>query len=123
MKKNIQYIVNMSIGIFVYGLGLVGLNYWYLPNSSIHYWLILLPVIPIVYIVTIIIRQISKMDEMYRKIITEAMAFSGLTTGFTCFSYLFLRDMGAPEFKAEWAFFVMWFYFAVGMLLSSRRYR
>ena len=51
------------------------------------------------------------------------MAFSGIATGFTCFTYLFLRDMGAPEFRAEWAFYMMWAYYGVGAMLSNRRYK
>jgi len=85
--------------------------------------LALLPILPILYMTAAIIRAISDMDEMKRKIVTEAMAFSGLATGFTCFSYLFFRDMGAPEFRPEWAFYVMWAYYGIGLFFSWRRYR
>jgi hypothetical protein len=60
---------------------------------------------------------------MKRKIVTEAMAFSGLATGFTCFSYLFVRDMGAHEFRPEWGFYLMWAYYFIGLFFSWRRYR
>jgi hypothetical protein len=60
---------------------------------------------------------------MKRKIYTEAMAFSGIATGFTCFIYLFLRDMGAPEFRAEWACYIMWGYYGIGAFFSWRRYK
>jgi hypothetical protein len=63
------------------------------------------------------------MDEMKRKIVTEAAAFACLATGFSCFSYLFFRDMGAPEFHAEWAFYMMWAYYGIGLFFSWRRYR
>ena len=75
-----------------------------------------------VYLVTSIIRCVADMDEMHRKIATEAMAFSGLATGFTCFSYLFLRDMGAPEFHAQWALYILWAYYWIGLYFSWRRY-
>jgi hypothetical protein len=71
-----------------------------------------------------IIRFVSEgLDEMKRKIVTEAMAFSGLATGFTCFTYLFLRDMGAPEFHAVWVWNIMWVYYAVGLFFSWLRYK
>ena len=113
----------MTFGFTAYALGIFALNYFYKEHSPYRYWLIILPVLPIIYIATVGIRFISDTDEMWRKIITEAMAFSGLATGFTCFSYLFLRDMGAPEFHAEWAFYIMWAYYLIGLFFSWRRYK
>ena len=121
MKR--RYTIEMIIGFVAYGLALVVLNAVYEESLDYKYALALLPLIPLVYTVTVIIRVTAELDEMYMRIVTEAMAFSGLATGFTCFSYLFLRDMGAPEFKAEWAFYVMWIYYALGLLWSTWRYQ
>jgi hypothetical protein len=82
-----------------------------------------LPVLPLIYVSAAIIRFISEVDEMWRKIYMEAFAFSGIATGFTCFTYLFFRDMGAPEFHAEWAYYLMFAYFWIGFIFSWRRYR
>lgn len=121
------YLLRMTVGFTGYALGLVALNSFdteHLPHRLPHnYWLVLLPLLPMIYMVTAIIRGVSDMDEMWRKIQTEAMAFSGLATGFTCFTYLFLRDMGAPEFHAEWAFYIMWAYYWIGVFFSWRRYK
>jgi hypothetical protein len=114
----------MALGFVGYALGLFAANQFYMKESPYRYWLILLPVIPIIYVVAAIISFIVRgLDELQRKVVTEAGAFSGIATGFTCFSYLFFRDMGAPEFHGEWAFYLMWFYYGVGALLSWRRYR
>ena len=113
----------MAISFTAYTLGLIALNRCYEPHSPHRYWLILLPVAPIIYMAATIIRAVSDYDEMKRKIVTEAMAFSGVATGFTCFSYLFMRDMGAPEFRPEWTFYVMWAYYFIGLFFSWRRYR
>ena len=60
------------------------------------HWLILFPVVlAIIYFVATIMRSVSDMDELWRKNITEAVAFSAIATGFTCFSYLFLRETSA----------------------------
>ena len=119
MKK---YFLRMMGGFVVYTLGLFALNYFDAEHLPHRYWLILLPVLPIIYLTTVLIRVVSGFDEMKRKIVTEAMAFSGVATGFTCFSYLFLRDMGAPEFHAVWAFYLMWAYYGIGLFFSWRRY-
>ena len=127
MKFKSKYTLRMIIALGGYALGLVALNsfdtehrpHW-LPHN---YWLALLPLLPLIYMATSIIRAVADLDEMKRKIYTEAMAFSGIATGFTCFIYLFLRDMGAPEFHAEWAFYIMWAYYWIGMFFSWRRYQ
>ena len=118
-----RYFWRFTGGMTAYALGLVLANRLYKPESPYKYWLILLPTIPIIYLVTAIIRGVADMDEMKRKIVTEAAAFAGLATGFTCFSYIFFRDLGAPEFRGEWAFYAMWFYYMIGLFFSWRRYR
>ena len=113
----------MTAGMVAYVLGLVLLNLYYTPQLPYKYWLILLPVLPMIYTAFASIRFIAETDEMWRKIYLEAFAFSGIATGFTCFSYLFLRDMGAPEFHGEWAFYLMWAYYGIGFIVAWRRYR
>jgi hypothetical protein len=127
MKWNKKYLLRMIIAFIGYALGLVALNSCdteHLPHKLPHnYWLVLLPLLPMLYMAATIIRYASELDEMWRKIVTEAMAFSGVATGFTCFTYLFLRDMGAPEFHAEWAFYIAWAYYWIGLFFSWRRYK
>ena len=123
MKWNSKYALRMIAGLVGYGLGLVALNHFYSEQSPHKHWLVLLPLLPLIYLAATIIRYVSELDEMLRKVVTEAMAFSGIATGFTCFTYLFLRDMGAPEFHAEWAFYIMWAYYGIGAIFSWRRYQ
>jgi hypothetical protein len=124
MKSHVKrYYLRMSFGLVAYVLGLFALNYFYKEHSPYRYWLILLPVLPLIYVSATIIRFISEVDEMWRKIFTEALAFSAIATGFTCFSYLFFRDTGAPEFHAQWAYYMMWGYYFIGLFFSWRRYR
>jgi hypothetical protein len=123
MKGELKHTLRMIVGFVGYALGLVALNYFYKEQSPYKHWLVLLPVLPIIFLVTTIFRCVSDLDEMKRKIAVEAMAFAGLATGFTCFSYLFLRDMGAPEFRAQWALYTLWVYYWIGLFFSWRRYR
>jgi hypothetical protein len=118
-----RYLLRLTVGLMAYALGLFALNCFYTQQSPHRYWLILLPILPLLYVAWVIIRCVSDVDEMWRKIQTEAMAFSGVATGFTCFSYLFLRDMGAREFHGEWAFYIAWIYYWIGLFFSWRRYK
>ena len=124
MKPHVKkYYLRMTLGFAAYVLGLFALNYFYKEHSPYRYWLVLLPVLPLIYVSAAIIRFISEVDEMWRKIFTEAAAFSAIATGFTCFSYLFVRGMGVPEFHAEWAYYLMFAYFGIGLIFSWRRYK
>jgi hypothetical protein len=117
-----KYLLRMTVGIAAYGLGLVAMGFFADKLPGKYCWAVL-PVLAIVFLVATLIRHVSELDEMWRKIITEAAAFSCIATGFTCFSYMFLRDMGAPEFHGEWAFYMMWAYYGIGSVISWRRYR
>src|SRR4051812_4524874 len=110
-----RYFWRFTGGMIAYVLGLVTANRLYTPQSPCKYWLILLPILPLIYVCFAIVRGVSEMDEMKRKVVTEAAAFACLATGFSCFSYLFFRDMGAPEFHCEWAFYLMWVYYMIGL--------
>jgi hypothetical protein len=118
-----KYCGRMIIGMVAYILGLDIANHLPALPTPYNYLLILLPVLPLIYISYLFIRQIAELDEMKRKIYMEALAFSAVATGFSCFSYLFLRDAGAPEFRAEWAFYMMWGYYGIGLIFSWRRYQ
>jgi len=112
----------MAIGLTGYMVVLLLTNNLPRDSTPFKYGLILLPIIPALYMAIAFLQSIYEMDEMLRKICTEAMAFSGVATGFTCFSYLFARKWGFPEFQAEWAFYLMWFYYGVGALWVGRKY-
>jgi hypothetical protein len=116
-----KYYLRMTGGSVTYALGIFALNYFYDKQSPYRYWLVLLPVLPLIYVSADIIRFISEVDEMWRKIFTEAAAFSAIATGFTCIGCSFLRGMGAPEFNAGWAFYLMCAYFLIGLFFSWRR--
>lgn len=120
-----KYVLRMTVGFAVYALGVFAAHYYYTKQSLHTYWpVFLFPVIPIIYIVTAIIRFVSEgLDELQRKVVTEAAAFSGIATGFTCISYMFLQNAGAPEFHADWAFYMMWVYYGIGLFFSWRRYK
>ncbi|MGA2028865.1 MAG: hypothetical protein ABSG87_02180 [Verrucomicrobiota bacterium] len=120
---NKKYFLRMIVGLTAYALAVFAGSYFYKAQYPHRTWLVLLPVLPLIYIVATIMRQISEKDEMWRKIITEAFTFSAIATGFTCASYVFLHELGAPEFHAEWVICIMAAYALIGLFFSFRRYR
>ena len=124
MKPHIKkYLLRMIVALAAYALAVFAGSYFYKAEYPHKTWLVLLPVLPLIYIAAIIMRHISEKDEMWRKIITEAFAFSAIATSFTCASYMFLRnEMDAPEFRAEWVICIMAAYALIGMFFSGRKY-
>jgi hypothetical protein len=120
-----KYVLRMTVGFSTYAAAICAAHYFYTKQSPHGYWLIFLfPIIPVIYIVAAIIRFVSEgLDELQKKIVIEAAAFSGIATGFTCISYLFVQNAGAPAFHAEWAFYMMWIYYGIGVFISARRYK
>jgi len=114
----------MTLGFIAYALGILALHYCfkYEDHSPLEYWLISLPVLPLIYLATTVIRYVAELYEMWRKTLTEPMAFSGLATGFTCVGYLSLQDIGAPPIRAHWAFDIMRACYGVGAIFSFWRY-
>jgi hypothetical protein len=118
-----KYTKRMLLGMAAYILGIDLLHHISMPPAPYKYLLVLLPILPVIYICFTIIRYIAELDEMWRKIYMEAMAFSGIATGFTCVSYPFLQDIGAPKLPLEFGFFLMWIYYFIGFFFSVRRYK
>jgi len=123
MKRKSIYCLRSLGALAAYAAGLLLLNHFYTPHQPHKYWLVLLPGLPLIYLAATIVQYVSELDELWRKVVTEAMAFSGVATAFTSFSYLFVRDMGAPEFHGEWAFYLCGIYYGIGLMLSWWRYR
>jgi hypothetical protein len=123
MKNKAKFVSMMFLCFFGYALGLTALNLFYDKNSEYRYLLVLLPMLPTLYIIPVTLRAVSEADELQKRIMLEALAFSGLATAFTCQGYSFLRDMGAPEFKAWVAWSLFFTYYFLGLALAKRRYR
>ncbi len=82
----------------------------------------LLPMVPAVFVIVAIIRQLRRLDELQRRIQFEALAISFMGTAFITFGYGFLQLAGFPP--VSW--FAVWPIMAVlwlaGLWLSQRRY-
>jgi hypothetical protein len=126
MKCNSKYTLRKTIGGLAYAFGLWALIYfsYKYPHSPYRYWLVLLPVLPMIYLTVAYHRHLSEeKDEMWRKIITESMAFSANATTWTCCSLFFLPIVGVPVFQAQWVFFILVAYYLIGFFFSWRRYK
>ena len=123
MKNKTKFIFMMLLCFGGYALGLGALNLFHDKDSEFRYLLVLLPMLPALYIIPVTLRAVSEADEMQRRIMLEGMAFAGVATALSCLAYSFMRDMGAPEFKAWIALDLLAAFYFVGLLFAKRRYR
>ncbi|MCX6894148.1 MAG: hypothetical protein NTZ16_01285, partial [Verrucomicrobia bacterium] len=120
-----KYTLRKTIGFIAYALGVWAMLYlyWKHSHSPYRYWLVLLPVLPMIYLILITIRQFSERDEMLRKVTSESLAFSAIATAWTCCSLFLFRAIGVPTFQAEWVFFMLVAYYLIGLFFTWRRYK
>jgi hypothetical protein len=113
--------VQMVACLLSYAAGMMAIRGPYYQHvTRTKYVLLLLPIIPLVATVILILRRLFKLDEMWRKILTESMAFAGLATAFTCFSLGFVPELGV---RPEWGFEIFWVYYALGAAWQAWRLR
>ncbi|MBK0063503.1 MULTISPECIES: hypothetical protein [unclassified Acinetobacter] len=76
----------------------------HIENQSLKVLVSLLPVLPVILVFWVIIRQFIRFDELQRKIQLQALAISFLGTAFLTFSYGFLENIGFPKLTM----FIVW---------------
>ncbi|WP_336175354.1 hypothetical protein [Acinetobacter ursingii] len=76
----------------------------HIENQSLKVLVSLLPVLPVILVMWVIIRQFIRFDELQRKIQLQALAISFLGTAFLTFSYGFLENIGFPKLTM----FIVW---------------
>ncbi len=114
------YVLQMALCFAGYALGLMALRHCEYEHLSIpKYVQFLLPVLPMLCMAAVIVRAISQMDEMWKKLITEGMAFAGLATAFTCMSLGFFQDLGGSV-QPWWGFNIFWTYYLIWVACSRR---
>lgn len=83
----------------------------------------LIPMLPVVFICSVVIRSIRHLDEMQRKLQFEAIALAFVGTALITFGYGFLEDEGFPKLTM----FVVWPLMAtlwvIGVMLGRLRFR
>jgi O-antigen/teichoic acid export membrane protein len=83
----------------------------------------LIPMIPAVFVLRAVIRQLARMDELQRNIQLEALAFAFGATAILTFSYGFLERVGLPELSMFFVWPVMAILWTIGLAVANRKYQ
>jgi len=125
--KHTQYLKELGLSLLAYTGVLAGSITWLNSQQDMAApWravLALSPMLPGALVVWAILRQLSRLDELQRRVQFEALAMAFAGTAFISFSYGFLEGLGYPRLSM----FVIWPLMAglwmLGLVLASRRYK
>ena len=120
-----QYLKEMWAGLAIYAALLVGslsiLRRFEL--GVFKYLLVLAPMAGAALAVLAALRYFARIDELERKIHLDALAIAFGASVLALMSYGFLEGAGLPHLNWTWAWPVMAVMWALGSVISRRRYR
>lgn len=125
IKQRAQRIRPLLIPLILY-IGLLALAVSWAPSMEHSVWryvVALLPMIPGLFLTFGIIRVTSKIDEMERRILLEAVAFSFILTLILLLSFGLLGLVGVPQPSTIIIVSIMCMLLVVGKLWGNWRYR
>jgi hypothetical protein len=93
------------------------------PDAPWRYAVAVLPVAPAAIVVLLFVRRLARLDELQRRIQTQAFGFSLGTTALLTFAYGFLEGVGLPHLNWTFVLPLMAILWAVGAAIFTIRYR
>lgn len=91
--------------------------------GTVWYWAFtILPMVPVAYAGTVLFKSVMEMDELIRRIHTEAIVFSAFVTGFVTFCWSLMSNAGMPEFPAIWVMPMLIAFWGLGLAWRKRKY-
>jgi hypothetical protein len=125
IKQRAKYIRPLLVPLILY-IGFLALAVSWAPQLEPTPWgyiLALLPIIPGVFIALGVVRVSTKIDEMERRILLEAVTFSFILTLIWLLSMGLLGLVGVPQPRSIHIVAVMCFLIIIGKLWGNWRYR
>src|SRR5215471_15537895 len=126
MKQAVRwYLLAMGLPLAAYVVVLVGVIK-ILQNFELgpfKYLLVLTPMLPLVFVITAVLRALRMADELQRRIHLEALAIAFAASAFVTFAYGFLEGAGLPHIGWIYVWPVMGTFWIIGGQIARLRYR
>jgi hypothetical protein len=120
-----RYVIQLALAMICYGIVLI-ISLKLIPSVT-RGWLQVLvaiaPVVPVIFVLASIVRLLSRIDEMQRRIHLEAMALAAGITALLALTCGFLENAGMPRLSGFWTFASISLLWAVFAIILQRRYR
>jgi hypothetical protein len=126
MFRSRQYLIELFSALALYAALLVGaaaLEHAVQPTGAAKVAINLVPMIGAVVAAWVIMRGLSRMDEMQRRIQFDAIAMSFLGTALITFGWGFAEGAGLPHLRAFSVWPIMGTLWALGTAVAQLRYR
>jgi hypothetical protein len=91
-------------------------------QASWRWAVVLLPMVPIAFVLRAVVRHLRNMDELQRRIQFEALAFAFAAGSFVTLTIGFLQVVGLPAVPWIWVWPVFALFWGIGVALAQRRY-
>ena len=120
-----RYAIQLALAIICYAIVLI-ISLKLIPSVT-RGWLQVLvaiaPVVPVIFVLVSIVRLLSRIDEMQRRIHLEAVALAAGITALLALTCGFLENAGMPRLSGFWTFASISLLWAVFAIILQRRYR
>jgi hypothetical protein len=93
------------------------------PDASWRYIVALVPIAPAVMVLFLFVRRLGQLDELQKRIQTEAFGFSLGATALITFAYGFLEGAGMPHLNWTYILPLMAIFWGVSTAVFTFRYR
>ena len=93
------------------------------PDVPWRYFVAVLPVAPAAVVLLLFVRRLARMDDLQRRVQTEAFGFSLGATALITFAYGFLEGVGLPHLNWTFVLPLMAVFWGVGTAIFTFRYR
>lgn len=126
VKKNLARVVVISLAasaIFLLAVSWLGRHVADHSTVLATPWLAALMGIALAAVAVVAMRNLRRMDELARKIHSEAMAFAFLCSILIIAAFTYLKAAGLETPPVHWLLPAMMSCWAVGVLMAFRRYR
>ncbi|MBT3240522.1 MAG: hypothetical protein HON98_01390 [Chloroflexi bacterium] len=108
----------LYIGLLVFSSNWVEGN----PDGPNNFWIALSPMLPGIFFGLGVVKAISRLDELERKIRLEGMAFSFMITLLLVVSFGLVEPLGFPRINSAYIAGVMVVLWLIGKLWAMRKY-
>ncbi len=120
-----RYAIQLALAIIGYAIVLI-ISLKLIPSVT-RGWLQVLvaiaPVVPVIFVLVSIVRLLSRIDEMQRRIHLEAVALAAGITALLALTCGFLENAGLTRLSGFWTFASIGILWAIFALILRRSYR
>jgi hypothetical protein len=120
-----RYAIQLALAMIGYALVLI-ISLKLIPMVTPGWWQVLIaiaPVMPAAFVLLSIVRLLSRIDEMQRRIHLEAAALAAGIAALLALTCGFLENAGLPRLSGFWTFASLAFLWAIFAMVLRRRYR